>query len=66
MAVIGHKFFKTLLLIGVLFSGWISHLLLPFTVTKPVTSREISKAVESRDTRAPNWQVMTFGTGSME
>src|SRR5206468_4307409 len=33
----------------------ISRLLLPFTVTKPVTSHEISKAIESRDTRARNW-----------
>src|SRR5437867_13139696 len=55
--------FKTLHLIWVLSSGQISHLLLPFTVTKPVTSREISRAVESRDTRAPNWQVLAFGTG---
>src|SRR5207247_9157489 len=61
----GHRaqIFNTLLLIGVLFSGQILHLLLPFTVTKLVTSHEISKAVESRNTRARNWQVSTSGTG---
>src|SRR5207247_6277779 len=61
----GHRaqIFNTLLLIGGLFSGQIFHLLLPFTVTKLVTSREISKAVESRNTRERNWQVLTSGTG---
>ncbi len=41
-------------LIWILFSAQIFHLLLPFTVTKLVTSHEISKAVESRDTKARN------------